>query len=98
MTPALLTLTLLSVLSAEPADVHERRRVAFGDLDLSSGQGAAIFDERVRTAGRLACRPPAPGLVDLDCLRRFRRDVVRALPQDVRREYLQALEAPPRLD
>lgn len=69
------------LLSAAPAGAQETRRIPFGDLDLSSPQGATAFDQRVRQAGRQACLDPSgPSLADLSCLRRFRRDALQALP------------------
>lgn len=73
----------VSSVAAEPT-----QRIPYGDLDLASPDGAAAFDRRVRQAGRRACRDGGgPDLVELTCLRRFRRDALDALPEVRRDEY-----------
>lgn len=76
------------LLSAASAAAQENQRIPFGDLDLSSPQGATAFDQRVRQAGRRACLDPSgPSLADLGCLRRFRRDALQALPSSRQDDY-----------
>lgn len=76
------------LLSAAPAAAQETQRIPYGDLDLSSSQGATAFNQRVRQAGRRACLDPSgPSLADLSCLRRFRRDALEALPSVRRDDY-----------
>ncbi|HYC73651.1 UrcA family protein [Brevundimonas sp.] len=83
-----------SLLYAAPAVAQETQRIPFGDLDLSSPPGATAFDRRVRDAGRQACREAnGPTLVDLGCLRRFRRDALQALPGSRRHDYARSRSA-----
>lgn len=82
-------------ISATPAHAQTGQRITFGDLDLSTRQGAAVFDQRVREAARTECRPPPPGLIDLTCLHRFRRNALEALPASARSAYAQAPAASP---
>ena len=83
-----------AVLYAAPAAAQDAQRIPFGDLDLSSPSGATAFDRRVRQAGRQACLgKDGPALVDLGCLRRFRRDALDALPVDRRDDYARSRPA-----
>lgn len=82
------------LLSVAPAAAQEVQRIPFGDLDLASPAGAVAFDRRVRDAGRRACLDPSgPSLTDLDCLRRFRRDALEALPTVRRDDYARSRSA-----
>lgn len=84
-----------ALLYGAPAAAQQTQRIPFGDLDLSSSSGATAFDQRVRQAGRRACRAAdGPSLVDLGCLRRFRRDAQRALPLERQEEYARSRSAP----
>lgn len=84
-------LSLLLAAGIFPAQGAHRETpasVRYADLDLATAQGVAAFDRRVRTAARAACAGEGPDLVDLACMRRFRRDAVRALPAPPRERYL----------
>ena len=74
-----------AVLSAGAASASEYR-VAIRDLDLGSIAGAARFDQRVERAAERACRSGAP-LPEAKCVRRFRVEVMRQLPQTHRDDY-----------
>lgn len=77
-----------AVLSAGAASASEYR-VAYGDLDLSSSEGAARFDLRVGRAARAACATGSP-LVDAQCRSQFRAEATRLLPDDRREDYARA--------
>lgn len=64
-------------------------RIAFGDLDMGSVQGADAFDARVGAAARRACRGGGP-LADLRCRSRFRAEALRLLPTVRRDDYARA--------
>ncbi len=78
----------VAVLSAGVASASEYR-VAFGDLDLASSEGAARFDLRVGRAARAACATGSP-LVDARCRSEFRAEATRLLPDGRREDYARA--------
>lgn len=78
----------VAVLSAGVASASEYR-VAFGDLDLASREGAARFDLRVGRAARAACVSGSP-LVDARCRSDFRAEATRLLPDGQRADYARA--------
>lgn len=61
-------------------------RIAFGDLDLASPEGAAQFDRRVTRAARRACDGGSP-LATAACMVRFRAEAQTLLPEVRRDEY-----------
>jgi len=77
-----------AVLSAGAASASEYR-IAFRDLDLGSIAGAARLDQRIESAAEQACLVGAP-LADAQCVRRFRIDALRQLPQAHRDNYARA--------
>jgi UrcA family protein len=91
---ALLTCATLTV--AAPAFAQDRNetraprstdyRVRIGDLDLSSANGAARFDERVERQARSACAG-RPTLSGLQCRQSLSRELRDALPAQQREEY-----------
>ncbi|WP_309628612.1 UrcA family protein [Brevundimonas sp.] len=78
----------VAVLSAGAASASEFR-VAYGDLDLASSEGAARFDLRVGRAARAACATGSP-LADARCQGQFRAEATRLLPDGPRAEYARA--------
>jgi UrcA family protein len=88
MTKTLFALAAATLLYAAPAAAQEVR-VPIGDLDLSTGAGAAAFDARVASAARDACLR-GPRLVDSVCVQRVRREAVRQLPQNRQDAYARA--------
>lgn len=74
-----------AVLSAGAASAADYR-VAFGDLDLSTAQGAARFDLRVRSQARSACLGDTP-LAQARCRTAFREEAMARLPDLHRRDY-----------
>lgn len=78
----------VAVLSAGAASA-QNYRIAFGDLDLGSSEGAARFDQRVDRAARTVCTTDAP-LADAQCVRRFRVEATRLLPDASREDYARA--------
>ena len=88
MTKTLLALTAAMLLHAAPAAAQDVR-VPVGDLDLSSGAGAAAFDARVASAARDACLRE-PRLVASVCVQRVQREAVRQLPQSRQDDYARA--------
>ena len=82
---AVLAVTILSAGAASASDY----RIAFGDLDLGSTDGAARFDQRVERVAQSACRAGAPR-PDAQCVRRFRVEALSQLPAAHREEYARA--------
>lgn len=80
-----------AVLSAGAASASDYR-IAFGDLDLGSAHGAARFEQRVDRFARAACETGAP-LPDAQCVRRFRVEAMRQLPESLRQDYARARSA-----
>jgi UrcA family protein len=64
-------------------------RVRIDDLDLSSANGAARFDQRVEREARNACAARA-ALVGLQCRQTLSRELRDALPAQRREEYARA--------
>ena len=64
-------------------------RIAFGDLDLGSDQGAARFDRRVDRAARAACLTGSP-LDAARCRTAFRAESISLLPDAHRQDYARA--------
>ena len=81
-----------AVLSAGAASAQDYR-IAFGDLDLGSAQGAAQFDRRVDRVAQHACAGTAPR-PDAQCVRRVRVEAMRLLPDASREDYARARGAP----
>ncbi len=75
-------LTLLIAGTASAAEY----RIPFGDLDLSSPQGAAQFDRRVSRASRIACNG-GTALEQARCMGQFRADARGGLPAQRRDDY-----------
>ncbi|WP_428151542.1 UrcA family protein [Brevundimonas sp.] len=82
----------VAVLSAGAATASEYR-VAFGDLDLASSEGAARFDLRVDRAARAACATGSP-LADSRCRTAFRSETMRLLPRTQSEDYARARSGP----
>lgn len=72
-------------LSAGAASAQDYR-IALGDLDLGSIQGAAAFDARVASVSRRACRAGSP-LDQHQCRARFRAEAMSLLPAARRDDY-----------
>jgi UrcA family protein len=88
MTRTLLSITAAALLYAAPAAAQDVR-VPVGDLDLSTGAGAAAFDARVASAARDACTV-ASRLVNAACVAQVQREAVRQLPQSRQDDYARA--------
>ena len=78
----------LALVSAGAASAQDYR-IAYGDLDLATSQGAARFDRRVSRAARGACQTGAP-LADAQCTARFRAEALDGLPTAHRQDYARA--------
>jgi len=78
-----------AVVASAGSALAQDYRIAFGDLDLGSAQGAAQFDARVSDAARDACRRGAP-IADSQCRGRFRAEAMRLLPPARRDDYARA--------
>ena len=72
-----------------PAHRNSDVSVRIGDLDLSSANGAARFDERVERRARNACAG-RPTLAGLQCREALSRDLREALPAPQRDDYARA--------
>lgn len=68
------------------AAASQEYRIPFGDLDLGSSDGVARFDQRVDRLARAVCTVDTP-LPDAQCVRRFRVEAVRKLPDASRMDY-----------
>lgn len=90
MTRTLLSLAAATLLYAAPAAAQDAVRVPFGDLDLSTGAGAAAFDRRAAGAARDACRRGPAGMIDTTCVKLVQREIVRQLPPARRDDYARA--------
>ena len=77
-----------AILSAGAASAQDYR-IAFGDLDLGSTDGAAQFDRRVDQVAQRLCSGGAP-LPDAQCVRRVRVEATRLLPNANREDYARA--------
>lgn len=78
----------VAILSAGAASASDYR-IAFGDLDLGSAEGATRFDQRVERVARSVCSSGAP-LPDAQCVRRLRVEAVSQLPAAHREDYARA--------
>ena len=85
---ALAAVSAALLLTAAAASAQDSR-IAFGDLDLGSVEGAAAFDARVNDAANRACRLGAP-MPDARCRARFRIEALRQLPAVRRDDYARA--------
>ena len=65
-------------------------RINFGDLDLSTSEGAARFDARLLRQARGACTPTGSRMPDAHCLRTFRAEALRLLSDRQRQDYARA--------
>jgi UrcA family protein len=88
---ALLACSALSVSTTafaqdRPAPRAGDHRVRIGDLDLSSANGAARFDERIERQARSACAG-RPTLAGLQCRQTLERELRDALPAQQRQDY-----------
>lgn len=79
------------VLSAGAASASDYR-IAIGDLDLSTPQGAAQFDQRVRRAGFALCTAGSP-LDQAHCRREVRNEARGLLSAATREDYARARDA-----
>lgn len=61
-------------------------RIAYGDLDLSTAQGAQIFDRRVSRAARTACRGGS-ALEAGRCVIHLRAEIHALMPTAVQQAY-----------
>lgn len=98
---ALAALFACTALAAVPAFAQDRApahrptsgnggvNVRIDDLDLSSVNGAARFDERVERRARNAC-VGRPTLAGLQCREALSRDLRDALPAPQREDYARA--------
>jgi len=91
---AFLALSALTV--AAPAFAQDRvapragdYRVRIDDLDLSSANGAARFDDRIDRQARTACAG-RPTITGLQCRQTLSRELRNALPAQHREEYARA--------
>lgn len=82
-------LALVAALACAGAAVAQDYPIAYGDLDLGSISGARQFDQRVADAARTACRAGGP-LPEAQCMRRFRVEAMRLLPESRRQDYARA--------
>jgi UrcA family protein len=80
-----------AVLSAGAASASEYR-IAIGDLNLATPEGAAAFDLRVRRASLTAC-VSGSSLDQAQCRREFRNEARDLLPAAQRADYARAREA-----
>ncbi len=78
----------VAVLSAGAASAANYR-IAIGDLNLASAEGAARFDQRVGRAARSACATGSP-LVDNQCRTQFRDRAMDQLPDALLMDYARA--------
>ena len=78
-------------LSAGAASASEYR-IAIGDLNLATPQGATTFDQRVRRASLAAC-VAGSSLDQAHCRREFRNEAQSLLPMTAREDYARAREA-----
>lgn len=89
-TLAAATALAVALLSAAAGTASaEDYRVRFGDLDLSSPQGAAQYDRRVNRASRSACAGTDP-MSFAQCRIRFRAAALELLPASRQAEYARA--------
>ncbi|GEM_PF-1069064 len=72
-----------------PAPRNDDVRVRIDDLDLSSANGAARFDERVERRARTACAG-RPTLSGMQCRETLSRELRGALPAPQREDYARA--------
>ena len=90
--PALIACAALAVAApafAQNADRPARNddvRVRIDDLDLSSANGAARFDERIERQARSACSG-RPTITNLQCRQSLTRELRDALPAPQRQDY-----------
>lgn len=89
MTKTPLALAAAALLYAAPA-AAQTVRVPFGDLNLSTAAGAETFDARAAAAARAVCALGPRALVNDNCVRRVRREAVRALPAARQDDYARA--------
>lgn len=84
-------LAVILALAAAGSASAQEARIQWGDLDLSSAAGAAVFDARVEAATRKLCRQArAPGSLISDrawCRAAVQTEAVRRLPGRVQVEY-----------
>ena len=78
-----------AVVASAGSAIAQDYRIAFGDLDLATAEGAAQFDRRVTRAARSACNGIAP-LAASSCFVRFRAEARSLLPTDRREDYARA--------
>ncbi|NBW10398.1 MAG: UrcA family protein, partial [Caulobacteraceae bacterium] len=72
-----------------PVPGNDDVRVRIDDLDLSSVNGAARFDERVERRARNACAG-RPALAGMQCREALSRELRGALPAPQREDYARA--------
>lgn len=91
--PALLACAALAaaapVFAQDRAPRNDDARVRIDDLNLSSANGAARFDERVERRARSACAG-RPTLAGMQCRETLSRELRDALPAPQREDYARA--------
>lgn len=86
--PAALAVAVLSASAASASDY----RVAFGDLDLGSPEGASRLDRRIDRAARSACATGSR-VAEAQCRTAFRGEVLGLLPDARRQDYARARDS-----
>lgn len=83
------TLLIASVALLASASVTHAQdyRINFGDLDLSTPEGAARFDARVQRQARDACSVTGSRLPNARCLSSFRAEAMSLLSERQRQDY-----------
>lgn len=82
---AAMAVTLLAAGAASAAD----HRIAIGDLNFATAQGAATFDRRVQGAANTAC-VSGSSMDQLRCRVAFREEALRQLSDARRDDYARA--------
>lgn len=80
----------LSLAVSAGAVAAQDYRIAFGDLELGSAQGATAFDRRIDRAMRKHCVRSGSPVIDSRCAVAFRREAMRQLPGEAQAEYARA--------
>ena len=61
-------------------------RIAYGDLNIGSVDGAAQLDRRITRAARNVCNGMG-AMASMQCVARFRSEAMRGLPETSRQDY-----------
>lgn len=83
------TAALAAVVLSSGAASASEYRIAIGDLNFATPQGASTFDQRVRRAGLAACMGGS-SLDQAHCRREFRIEAQSLLPLAAREDYARA--------